>query len=128
MPGQTGSSVESSPDNNALYIAVLNIKRIEKMDTRKITEMRNLGPACAKDLNAAGIFTAEDLKKLGVKEAFKRMLAARAEQGRSAKCCNALYLYSLHGAIHDIDWRALPEEKKNEYKEFTARLRATGKF
>lgn len=100
----------------------------QKKDTRKIIEMRNLGPACAQDLNAAGIFIAEDLIRLGPKESFLRMLASRVEQGRSAKCCNALYLYSLHGAIYDIDWRALPDKTKREYKEFTARLRAEGKF
>ncbi len=100
----------------------------QKVDRRKIIEMRNLGPACVQDLNAAGIFIAEDLKRLGPEEAFLRMLAARVERGRSAKCCNALYLYSLHGAIHDIDWRAIPEKTKRKYKEFTARLRAEGKF
>lgn len=99
-----------------------------KIDRRKISEMRNLGPACEQDLNVAGIYTAQELKKIGPQEAFLRMLAARTKQGRSAKCCNALYLYSLHGAIHDIDWRALPEKTKKEYKEFTARLRAEGKF
>ena len=95
--------------------------------------MRNLGPACERDFNAAGIFTAEDVKRLGVEETFMQMLIGRLKQGplskrRSAKCCNAAYLYAIHGAIHDIDWRDLPEAKKAQYKALTAELRDSGRF
>ena len=98
------------------------------IDHRTISQMRNLGPACEQDLNAAGIFTAQDLIELGPEEAFIQMLMGRVSQGRSAKCCNASYLYALYGAIHDVDWRALPEAKKNEFKAFTAELRDSGRF
>ena len=74
--------------------------------------MRNLGPACEKDLNAAGIMTAEQVKTLGAEETFVRMLLGRIQQGRSASCCNAAYLYAIYGAIHDIDWRKNPRTKK----------------
>ena len=97
-------------------------------DLRRIAEMRNLGPACQLDLEQAGIETAQQIKDLGVKQTFVRMLIARMQDGRSAKCCNAAYLYALHGAIHDIDWRDVPEEQKREYKEFTAELRESGQF
>ena len=90
--------------------------------------MRNLGPACEADLAAAGVHTAEQLKKIGVKDAFVRLLIARRQAGKSTKCCNAAYLYALHGAIHDIDWRNLPESAKIDYKEFGAELRASGQF
>lgn len=56
------------------------------------------------------------------------MLEGRMKISRSAKCCNALYLYSIYGAIHDIDWRAVPEKKKNEFKRWTEELRASGKY
>ena len=46
-------------------------------DDRPIDEMRNLGPACARDLNAAGIFTAAELKALEPETAFVKMLYAR---------------------------------------------------
>lgn len=100
----------------------------KKSDARTISEMRNLGPACEKDLNAVGIRTAEQLKRLGPKDALVQMLLGRKKLGRSGKCCNAAYLYALYGAIHDIDWRALPEKKKNEFKAFTAELRDSGQF
>ncbi len=97
-------------------------------DSRKISEMRNLGPACEKDLNAAGINSAQDVIDLGPEETFIRMLVGRMQQGRSAKCCNAAYLYAIYGAIKDIDWRDLPESKKAEYKAFAAELRESGRF
>ena len=90
--------------------------------------MRNLGPAVEKDLNAAGVFTATQIRKLGAKESFLKMLDGRLKIGRSAKCCNALYLYSLYGAIHDLDWRGIPQDKKREFKIFTEKLRRSGKY
>ena len=98
------------------------------LDARKISEMRNLGPACETDLNAVGIHTAADLIELGPEEAFVKMLIGRKKLGRSAKCCNAAYLYAIYGAIYDIDWRDLPENKKEEFKKFTAELRESRQF
>ncbi|QDS97656.1 TfoX/Sxy family DNA transformation protein [Adhaeretor mobilis] len=104
------------------------MNRIVADDNRKISEMRNLGPACEGDLNAVGIRTADQLKKLGAEDAFVQMLIGRKKQGRSGKCCNAAYLYALYGAIHDIDWRELPEGKKQHFKTLTAEMRASGQF
>ena len=70
--------------------------------------MRNLGPAVEKDLNAVGVFYASEVKKLGAKKTFIKMLAGRLKLGRSAGCCNALYLYSIYGAINNLDWRDIP--------------------
>jgi DNA transformation protein and related proteins len=105
------------------------MKRAKRVtDDRRISEMRNLGPACEKDLNAAGIFTAHDLIAIGPEEAFRHLLAARQQLGRGTKCCNAAYLYALYGAIHDIDWRAIPEPKKIEFKKLAARMRKSGEY
>ena len=90
--------------------------------------MRNLGPAIEKDLYAAGVKTADQVMKLGPEKAFIKMLEGRMKVGRSAKCCNALYLYSFYGAIHNIDWRAVPAKKKSEFKALTEKLRKTGKY
>ncbi len=95
----------------------------DTVDNRPISSMRNLGPACEQDLNAVGILTAEQLIELGPEEAFVKMLIGRKQQGRGAKCCNAAYLYALYGAIHDIDWRDVPERKKEEFKKLTAEMR-----
>lgn len=97
-------------------------------DTRTVSEMRNLGPAVENDFAAVGVTTAQQVIDLGAEDAFVQMLLGRRELGRSAKCCNALYLYALHGAIHDIDWRELPENLKAKFKKFTAELRESGQF
>lgn len=98
------------------------------VDDRKISEMRNLGPACEKDLAAVGITKASQVIILGAEETFVRMLLGRTKIGRSGKCCNALYLYAIYGAIHDIDWREVSNKKKAEFKSLTAEMRASGQF
>jgi len=95
---------------------------------QKISSMRNLGPAVEKDLNAVGIFTPEQVAKLGAKKTFLKMLEGRLNSGRGAKCCNAAYLYAIFGAINDIDWREIPEIKKDEFKAFTQKLRESQVF
>ena len=57
--------------------------------------MRNLGSAVEKDLNAAGIFYASEVKKLGAKKTFIKMLEGKLKLGRSAGCCNALFFIRL---------------------------------
>lgn len=100
----------------------------EELDNRRIADMRNLGPACEEDLNAVGICSAADLHQVGVKEAFVQLLIGRRQRGAKANCCNAAYLYALHGALHDIDWREVPESLKEEYKAFAAEIRQSGQF
>lgn len=82
-------------------------------------QLRNIGPRSASQLIHAGIDTPEKLRTLGAKEAFLRM-------HRSGALCgsfNAAYLFALEGAIRDVDWLAIPEQKKREFKAFTAGLR-----
>lgn len=98
----------------------------KRRDTRLISEMKNLGPKCERDLNAIGVFTAQDLIELGTEAAFVKMLQQRVKLGTSAKCCNAAYLYAIYGAIHNIDWRDIPERKKIQFKKLTAELRSSG--
>ena len=100
----------------------------KKRDERKISEMRNLGPACESDFRAIGITKAYQIIQLGSEGSFIRMLVGRQKVGRSASCCNALYLYALYGAIHDIDWRKIPENKKTKFKAFAKELRESGRF
>lgn len=92
----------------------------------KISALRNLGPASEQDLNAAGIHTAKQLKEVGAEAAFIKILAHRRELGQSTQSCTAVYLYALYGAIHDLDWRDIPEQKKAEFKQLAAEIRQSG--
>lgn len=80
------------------------------------------GPGCGGDRNG------QQLIDLGAENAFVKMLIGRAKHARSGKCCNAAYLYALYGAIHDIDWREIPDRKKEEFQRLTAEMRASGQF
>ena len=93
-----------------------------KNDT-PIIELRNLGPACEEQLNAVGIYTAGDIRKLGVEETFELTMRGRMQRGQGGHCFNAAYLYAIYGAINDIDWREVPEKKKEQFKALTKRLR-----
>jgi DNA transformation protein and related proteins len=97
-------------------------------DDRRISEMRNLGPICERDFRAIGVLTAHDLIAIGPEEAFRQMLLGRKKLGRSTKCCNAAYLYAIYGAIHDLDWRKIPEQKKFDFKKLAESMRASGEF
>ena len=97
-------------------------------DTRRIAQMKNLGPACEVDLNAAGIMTAGQLITEGAEGAFLKLLESRVSQGKPTHGCNAMYLYALYGAIHDIGATEVPEQEKVRFKAFTAELRQAGAF
>ena len=84
---------------------------IEKM----VGEMRGVGPVVAEKLYNVGIDSLEKLKELGVEEAYVMMF----ERDQFCGVPHAAYLYSLYGAIHDCDWRKVPEDKKAEFKAFT---------
>ena len=93
------------------------------MDNRPIADLRNLGPACERDLHSVGIFTAEDIRKLGVEGAFSRVIENRMASGTNETSISANYLYALYGALYDCDWRDIPQQKKTEFQQLAARLR-----
>jgi len=74
-------------------------------------------------MGAVGIKTAGDIRKLGIKDAFELTMRGRMARGEGGSCFNAAYLYAMYGALHDLDWREIPEKKKIEFKKFTQGLR-----
>jgi len=87
-------------------------------------QLRNIGPKLATKLVDAGIDSPEKLRRLGAKQAFKKMYAA----GDSYGDFNAAYLYALEGAVRDCDWLEIPEEIKQEYKAYARDLQAKKRF
>ena len=92
----------------------------------KISTLRNLGPAREQDLAAVGIRTATQLRELGAEAAFIKIIAKRQQLGQPTHSCTAVYLYALYGAIHNIDWRDIPDDKKSEFKQLAAEIRQSG--
>ncbi len=75
-------------------------------------QLRNIGSTVAQKLINAGIENPEQLKKLGAKEAYIRILRSGGFCGKF----HAAYLYALEGAITNCDWRKIPESKKANLK------------
>ena len=78
----------------------------------ELKSIANIGSEMAKKLTAVGIDSPEKLARLGAKQAFFRLKEAYPQ------VC-LVHLYALEGAIQDIEFNHLSEEKKKELKEFS---------
>ena len=82
----------------------------------ELTEMKNIGTKIKQKLNFIGINTSEDLMELGSKEVFLRMKDAYPE------VC-LVHLYTLQGAIDNLDYNKLPQDTKDDLKAFSDALK-----
>lgn len=79
-----------------------------------IDSLPNLGPKTVEHFAAVGITTAEQIQELGTEAAFEVIYNRFAGEFPFS----SVYLYALEGAIHNCDWRDLPEKRKTELKDF----------
>ncbi|MDR1533397.1 MAG: TfoX/Sxy family protein [Clostridiales bacterium] len=82
----------------------------------ELTAMKNIGAEMKRKLNAIGINSAEELSALGGKETFFRLKALYPE------VC-LVHLYTLQGAIDNIDFNMLPQDVKTDLKSFSDSLK-----
>ena len=78
----------------------------------RLTSMMNIGREMEKKLASVGIDSSEKLMEAGAKNAFLRL-----KQKYPNVCL--VHLYALEGAIHNIGYNNLSEDKKKELKEFS---------
>lgn len=71
--------------------------------------MLNIGPASTRWLAAVGIHTLEDLRKVGVVNAYNLVRA----QGYNA---TLNLLWALQGAVTDVHWTEIPDAVKQDLK------------
>jgi DNA transformation protein len=76
-----------------------------------LSTLPNIGKVLEKNLKAAGINTAEELREAGTKDAFIRIRMID-----NSACVRMLY--GLHGAVVGMKDKYLPEETKDELKQF----------
>lgn len=76
-----------------------------------LSELPNIGKNNEAQLNQVGIYTAEQLAEIGSKQAWLKIKAID-----ESACINRLY--ALEGAILNVKKKDLPQEKKDELKEF----------
>lgn len=72
--------------------------------------MKNLGPKSSEWLASIGVYSLDDVAKLGVVETYKHVRAAYPEK------VTLNMLWGLQAALLDIHWRELPPEIKEELK------------
>jgi len=77
----------------------------------ELTNLPNIAAKLESQLNDVGITTIEDLKRIGSREAWLRILA------RDPSAC-VMRLSALEGAIRGVRWHYLDDEIKASLKEF----------
>lgn len=73
--------------------------------------LTNIGSTIAARLEAVGIKTVGDLRRIGGPAAAYNLVKAN-NPGKTIPIC--YYLYSLQGALDGIHWDALPEKTKKK--------------
>jgi DNA transformation protein and related proteins len=72
--------------------------------------MKNMGPKSREWLASVGVYTLDDVAKLGVVETYKRVKAAYPEK------VSLNLLWGLQAALLDLPWNELSSDMKEELK------------
>jgi DNA transformation protein and related proteins len=80
--------------------------RSRPVSTSPLVRMRNLGPACAAWLEAAGIHSEAEIRRLGAVETFRRVAFSRSGD------VSMNLRYALEGAIRGVRWDHLSREER----------------
>lgn len=86
----------------------------------ELSKLPNIGTELEKQLNDVGITTEEELRKVGSREAWLRILQ------RDPSAC-IMRLSALEGAIQGVRWHYLDSETKKSLKEFYNKHKVTVK-
>lgn len=82
----------------------------------KLESMLNIGKEMKTKLMSVGIYSSEDLIRTGSKEAFFQL------KMRYPNVC-LVHLYTLQGAIDNIEYNQLSEEVKHDLKNYSDSLK-----
>lgn len=82
----------------------------------RLTELKNIGKEMESKLVSIGITNVEELKQLGSKEAFFRLKTVYPE------VC-LVHLYTIQGAIDNVDFSTLSSATKADLKNFSDSLK-----
>ncbi len=74
-----------------------------------LTDLPNIGPKLAEELNNVGIKTYEDLCSTGSAQILFKL------KGNAGHCCMNT-LYALEGAIQKIRWHSLPDADRKRVR------------
>ena len=82
----------------------------------ELCSMLNIGKEIEKKLKSVDINSAEELRRIGGKEAFLRL-----KMHYPSVCL--VHLYTLQGAIANVEYNQLSDEVKRELKHFSDHLK-----
>ena len=82
----------------------------------ELTELQNIGKEMARKLMDIGIDTPEKLRTSGSTQVFSLL------KMRYPNVC-LVHLYALEGAIQNMEYNRLPEDTKEDLKEFNGLLK-----
>lgn len=81
---------------------------VQVSDNASIDKLRNFGPKTQCWLKELDIHTLSDLRKWDYIDVYKALRV----RGYPA---NRLFLYAMWGALHDVDWRFVPQDVKDNF-------------
>lgn len=77
----------------------------------ELSNLPNIGKEVERQLNKVGIFTYDELKDIGVEQAWLKI-----QEIDASACINRLL--ALEGAIHGVKKTELPQKRKADLKDF----------
>lgn len=80
--------------------------------SRNLIDLKNIGKKIAGRLNEVGLFSEDDLRRVGAVGAH-RMIRERYLDETLSVC---YYLYSFEGALTDKHWNEIGEQRKQQLK------------
>ncbi len=81
----------------------------------ELTSLKNIGKELERKLKIIGVNSADDLKRLGSKEVFFQL------KQKFPEVC-LVHLYTLEGAVTNIEFNKLSEETKADLKKYIKRI------
>ena len=79
---------------------------------KNLTNLKNIGRKIAERLNEVGIFSEDDLRRVGAVSAHS-MIKAKHPNETLPVC---YYLYSFEGALTDKHWNEISEQRKQQLR------------
>ena len=86
----------------------------------QLQKCKNIGPTCTQHLYKAGIYDIETMQKLGAEEVFFQMWKANP-----MIAIHPCYIYALEGAITDVPLGSVPQNRREDFKQFCKDLKAS---
>ena len=77
-----------------------------------LTGLKKIGRKIAARLNEAGIYSEDDLRRVGAVHAHRRIKEIHPNETLSV----CYYLYSFEGALNNKHWNEIGEERKQQLK------------